>query len=77
LLLHRMARMLDVRSRTFLESVEFEAPDFDLIELPLAGELPAIRRKLMNLGQRSKQKRAADQERLRRAFDQLDLIRSR
>jgi predicted nucleotidyltransferase component of viral defense system len=63
-LLRRISELLDTRSRTFLESVEREAPDFDLIELPNAAELPGVRRKLANLGQRSAAKRAADHKQL-------------
>ena len=63
-LLRRISELLDARSRAFLESVEREAPDFDLIELPNAAELPGVRRKLANLGQRSAAKRAADHRQL-------------
>ncbi len=61
-LLQRVSELLDARSRAFLESVEHEAPDFTLIELPHAAGLPGVRRKLANLGQRSAAKRAADYE---------------
>jgi predicted nucleotidyltransferase component of viral defense system len=63
-LLRRISEMLDTRSRTFLESVEREAPDFNLIGLPNAADLPGVRRKLANLGQRSAAKRAADHKQL-------------
>lgn len=63
-LLQRIAELLDVPSRAFLESIEREAPDFSLIELPHAADLPGVRRKLANLGQRSAAKRAADYEQL-------------
>ncbi|MBL8226309.1 MAG: nucleotidyl transferase AbiEii/AbiGii toxin family protein [Chromatiales bacterium] len=63
-LLQRIAELLDVPSRAFLESIEREAPDFRLIELPHAADLPGVRRKLANLGQRSAAKRAADYEQL-------------
>ncbi|MBX3648581.1 MAG: nucleotidyl transferase AbiEii/AbiGii toxin family protein [Rhodocyclaceae bacterium] len=63
-LLQRIAELLDVPSRAFLESIEREAPDFSLIELPHAADLPGVRRKLANLGQRSSAKRAADYEQL-------------
>ncbi len=63
-LLQRVSELLDLRSREFLESVEREAPDFTLIELPHAAGLPGVRRKLANLGQRSSAKRAADYEQL-------------
>jgi hypothetical protein len=63
-LLRRISELLDARSRAFLESVEREAPDFNLIGLPHAAELPGVRRKLANLGQRSAAKRAADHKQL-------------
>jgi predicted nucleotidyltransferase component of viral defense system len=63
-LLRRLSELLDARSRAFLESVERETPDFSLIELPHAADLPGVRRKLSNLGQRSAGKRAADYEQL-------------
>ena len=63
-LLQRIAELLDAPSRAFLESIEREAPDFSLIELPHAADLPGVRRKLTNLGQRSAAKRAADYEQL-------------
>ncbi len=67
-LLQRISELLDAPSRAFLESVEREAPDFDLIGLSHAAELPGVRRKLANLGQRSAAKRAADYERLAAAL---------
>jgi hypothetical protein len=63
-LLQRISELLDAPSRAFLESVEREAPDFSLIGLPHAADLPGVRRKLTNLGQRSAAKRAADYEQL-------------
>ncbi len=59
-LLVNVADMLDESSRAFLESVEREAPDFKLIELPQAADLPGVRRKLANLANRSAAKRNAD-----------------
>jgi predicted nucleotidyltransferase component of viral defense system len=67
-LLRRIAELLDAPSRAFLESVEREAPDFSLIGLPHAAELPGVRRKLANLAQRSAAKRAADYVQLQRLF---------
>ena len=64
-LLRRILELLDAPSRAFLESVEREAPDFSLIELPHAADLPGVRRKLANLGQRSAAKRTADHEQLK------------
>jgi len=63
-LLQRISELLDAPSRAFLESVEREAPHFSLIELPHAADLPGVRRKLTNLGQRSAAKRTADYEQL-------------
>lgn len=63
-LLKRISELLDETSCAFLESVEREAPDFNLIELPHAASLPGVRRKLANLSQRSAGKRAADYDRL-------------
>jgi hypothetical protein len=63
-LLQRILALLDAPSRAFLESVEREAPDFHLIGLPHAADLPGVRRKLMNLEQRSAEKRQADQTQL-------------
>ncbi len=63
-LLQRVSELLDAPSRAFLESVEREAPDFNLIGLPHAAELPGVRRKLANLSQRSVAKRSSDFEQL-------------
>ncbi len=67
-LLRRILELLDAPSRAFLASVEREAPDFRLIELPHAADLPGVRRKLTNLGQRSAAKRAADYAQLNALF---------
>ncbi|KAG0757105.1 hypothetical protein G6F24_010700 [Rhizopus arrhizus] len=48
-LLRQISEWLTPQSRAFLESVEMENPDFDLIKLPQAAELPAVKRKLQNL----------------------------
>jgi predicted nucleotidyltransferase component of viral defense system len=64
-LLQRIAELLDSPSRAFLESIEREAPDFVLIGLPHAADLPGVRRKLTNMGQRSAAKRTADYEQLK------------
>jgi hypothetical protein len=63
-LLQRILELLDAPSRAFLDSVEREAPDFSLIGLPHAADLPGVRRKLANLDQRSAAKRRADQAQL-------------
>jgi hypothetical protein len=59
-LLSRVAAWLDEPSRAFLQSIEGEQPDFSLIGLPHAADLPGVRRKLHNLAQRTAAKRAAD-----------------
>jgi hypothetical protein len=63
-LLQRIAELLDAPTCAFLESIEREAPDFNLIGLPHAADLPGVRRKLANMGQRSAAKRAADYKQL-------------
>ena len=67
-LLQRIRELLDAPSRAFLESVERETPDFTLIGLPQAADLPGVRRKLSNLGQRSAAKRTADNDQLKALF---------
>lgn len=59
-LLARVADWLDEPSCAFLRSIEDQRPDFDLIGLPHAADLPAVQRKLHNLAQRTDAKRAAD-----------------
>lgn len=70
-LLVRMRGLLDETSCRFLMSVEFERPDFDLLGMPQAATLPAVRRKLDNLGKRSDAKRAADQRKLQETLEHL------
>ena len=72
-LLRRVGELMDAPSRAFLESVELEAPDFSLIGLPHAAQLPAVRRKLGNLALRSPAKRAADYKQLAAALAQVQL----
>ncbi|MBD3894684.1 nucleotidyl transferase AbiEii/AbiGii toxin family protein [Halomonas sp. ML-15] len=60
-LLERIYGWLDESSREFLRSVESEQPDFGLIGLPHAQQLPGVRRKLHNLARRSAAKRRDDQ----------------
>ena len=62
--IQRICELLDAQLRAFLDSVEREAPDFTIIGLPQAADLPGVRRKLSNLGQRSAAKRTADYEQL-------------
>jgi len=70
-LLSRVAAWLDEPSRAFLRSVESEQPDFGLIGLAHAAELPGVRRKLHNLAQRSAGKRAADRQALEEALARI------
>lgn len=63
-LLARVAHWLDEPSSAFLQSVEDEQPDFGLIGLAHAADLPGVRRKLHNLAQRTVAKRAADRGQL-------------
>jgi predicted nucleotidyltransferase component of viral defense system len=63
-LLRRISELLDGPSKAFLVSVERETPDFNLIGLPHAADLPGVRRKLLNLSQRSAKKREADYRQL-------------
>ncbi|SOC54601.1 hypothetical protein SAMN05421509_10427 [Chromohalobacter canadensis] len=67
-LLARIAEWMDDTSRAFLLSVENEQPDFDLIGLPAARELPGVKRKLQNLARRSAQKRHEDGLQLNQAL---------
>jgi hypothetical protein len=63
-LLVRVAGWLDESSCSFLRSVQEEQPQFGLIGLPHVADLPAVRRKLHNLAQRTDAKRAADRSQL-------------
>lgn len=63
-LVSRVEAWLDEPSCEFLRSVEREQPDFGLIGLAHAAELPGVRRKLHNLAQRTAGKRAADHQAL-------------
>lgn len=67
-LLVRIADWLDEPSCAFLRSVEHEQPDFGLIGLPDAAELPGVRRKLQNLALRSAEKREADHRQFNEAI---------
>jgi predicted nucleotidyltransferase component of viral defense system len=74
-LLARVAGWLDEPSYAFLLSVEDEQPDFDVIELPHAAALPAVRRKLHNLAQRTDAKRAADRSLLEETLTRITRAR--
>ncbi|QEM83009.1 nucleotidyl transferase AbiEii/AbiGii toxin family protein [Halomonas binhaiensis] len=70
-LLARIAAWLDESSSTFLLSLENEQPDFGLIGLPEAQELPGVRRKLHNLARRSNSKRDSDRLKLEQVLYEL------
>ena len=70
-LLARVAQWLDEPSCAFLRSVEGEQPDFGLIGLAHAEELPGVRRKLHNLAQRTAAKRAEDRRQLEEALTRI------
>jgi predicted nucleotidyltransferase component of viral defense system len=63
-LLARVVQWMNESSRDFLLSVEDERPDFSLIGLAHAADLPGVRRKLHNLARRTAGKRAADRAQL-------------
>ncbi|MDQ7727913.1 nucleotidyl transferase AbiEii/AbiGii toxin family protein [Halomonas sp. SpR8] len=70
-LLVRLGGWMDEPSREFLLSVEDEQPDFDLIGLPQARNLPGVKRKLQNLARRSEDKRRADRLHLEQVLTRL------
>lgn len=70
-LLERIPALMDDAAAGFLVSVERESPDFNLIGLPQAANLPAIRRKLQNLAQRTAAKRESDYRQLADTLERL------
>ncbi|MDP1931609.1 MAG: nucleotidyl transferase AbiEii/AbiGii toxin family protein [Gammaproteobacteria bacterium] len=70
-LLKRIVDWLDDASCNFLRSVENETPNFGLIGLPHAPDLPGVKRKLQNLALRSRQKREADKASLEEVLARL------
>ena len=70
-LLARVAEWLDDPSGAYLRSVEDQRPDFDLIGLPHAADLPAVRRKQHNLAQRTDAKRATDRSMLEQTLARI------
>jgi len=70
-LLARIAGWLDAPSRAFLESMERESPDFGLIGLAHAAQLPGVRRKLQNLASRSPGKREDDLRQLLATLERI------
>ncbi|HSD16220.1 MAG TPA: nucleotidyl transferase AbiEii/AbiGii toxin family protein [Thermomonas sp.] len=71
-LLARIRELLDEPARAFLLSVERETPDFELIGLPHAADMPGVRRKLHNLEQRQAAKREADYRQLVETLERID-----
>lgn len=69
--LERVRDLMDDGTREFLLSVERESPEFGLIGLPQAAEMPAIRRKLQNLARRTSKKREADLRSLVATLDRI------
>ena len=57
------------RDRAFLMSVQNRKPDWTLLDLPDIAGLPAVKRKLQNLGGMSGEKPAAELGRLQRVLD--------
>lgn len=70
-MLERIPALMDSAARNFLLSLEHEAPDFSLIGLPQAADLPGVRRKLQNMAHRSATKREADYRQLAETLDRL------
>ena len=70
-LVARVAEWLDESSCTFLRSVEREQPDFGLIGLAHAAELPGVRRKLHNLAKRTGAKRVTDRDLLEETLERI------
>lgn len=70
-LLERIPELMDGLACDFLLSLERETPDFDLIGLPQAAQLPGVRRKLQNLAQRSAAKREADYRQLVQTLERI------
>lgn len=70
-LLDRIPDLMNSAAREFLLSLELETPDFDLIGLPQAAELPGVRRKLQNMAKRSAAKREADYRQLVETLERL------
>lgn len=70
-LLGMIPERMDEAACEFLRSVEREAPDFGLIGLPQAADLPGVRRKLHNLAQRGGEKRATDSLRLETLLERI------
>jgi len=70
-MLERIPALMDSAARNFLISLEYETPDFSLIGLPQAADLPGVRRKLQNMARRSAAKRKSDYCQLAETLDHL------
>lgn len=70
-MLTKISTLMDAPSRDFLISLERESPDFNLIGLPQAEQLPGVRRKLQNLARRTATKREADYRQLIETLDRI------
>lgn len=74
-MLQRIRALTDKAALEFMLSMEREAPDFDLIELPQAASLPGVRRKLQNMARRSAAKREADYRQLMATLERITALR--
>lgn len=70
-MLELIPNLMSASARDFLLSLEREAPDFALIGLPEAIELPGIRRKLQNMARRSDIKRDKDYRQLAETLERI------
>lgn len=70
-MLELIPQLMDASARDFLLSLEREAPDFALIGLPQASELPGVRRKLQNMARRSDTKRDTDYRQLADTLERI------
>jgi hypothetical protein len=69
--LQRLPTLMDAAACEFAISMERETPDFGLIGLAAAADLPGIRRKLQNMARRTSAKRAADYRQLIGTLERL------
>lgn len=70
-MLDRIPALTDAAARDFMLSMEREAPDFGLIGLPAAAELPGVRRKLQNMARRTAAKREGDYRQLAEMLERI------
>lgn len=70
-MLARIPGLMDAAASDFLLSIEREVPDFTLIGLPQAADLPGVRRKLQNMAQRSAAKRESDYRQLAETLERI------